>query len=63
MLLAPLPSLISKSKGNYRHQVYIHAQKKTFLNKVLKFLTTEFEKWPESNKVKWSFDIDPIDLS
>jgi primosomal protein N' (replication factor Y) len=62
-VIGPLPSLVSKSKGNYRHQVYIHAPKKTFLNKVLKFLTTEFEKWPESNKVKWSFDIDPIDLS
>ena len=51
-VIGPLPSLVSKSKGNYRHQVYIHAPKKTFLNKVLKFLTTEFEKWPESNKVK-----------
>jgi len=54
--------LVSKAKGNYRHQVYIHASKKTFLNKVLKFLTQEFEKWPESKKVRWSYDIDPIDL-
>ena len=41
----------------------IQSSKKTFLNKVLKFLTIEFEKWPESKKVKWSFDIDPIDLN
>ena len=62
-VIGPLPSLVSKSKGNYRHHVYIHSAKKTFLNKVLKFLTIEFERWPESNKVKWSFDIDPLDLS
>ena len=62
-VIGPLPSLVSKSKGNYRHHVYIHSAKKTFLNKVLKFLTLEFERWPESNKVKWSFDIDPLDLS
>ena len=62
-IIGPLPSLISKAKGNYRHHVYIQSSKKTFLNKVLKFLTIEFEKWPESKKVKWSFDIDPIDLN
>ena len=62
-VIGPLPSLASKSKGNYRHQVYIYASKKPFLNKVLKFMTAEFGKWPESNKVKWSFDVDPIDLS
>ena len=36
-VIGPLPSLASKSKGNYRHQVYIYASKKPFLNKVLKF--------------------------
>ena len=61
--IGPLPSLISKSKGNYRHHVYIQATKKTFLNKVLKFLVIEFDKWPESKKVKWSFDIDPVDIN
>ena len=61
-VIGPLPSLVSKAKGSYRHQVYIHASKKTYLNKVLKFLTEEFEKWPESKKVRWSFDLDPIDL-
>jgi len=61
--IGPLPSLISKSKGNYRHHVYLQATKKTFLNKVLKFLVIEFDKWPESKKVKWSFDIDPVDIN
>lgn len=62
-IIGPLPSLISKSKGNYRHHIYIQSSKKTFLNKVLKFLTVEFDKWPESKKVKWAFDIDPIDIN
>ena len=61
--IGPLPSLVSKSKGNYRHHIYIQTSKKAFLNKVLKFLVLEFEKWPESKKVKWSFDIDPVDIN
>ena len=62
-LIGPLPSLISKSKGNYRHHLYIQTSSKPYLNKVLKYLTHEFQKWPETKKIKWSFDIDPIDIN
>ena len=63
MLLAPCPHW-SRSRREIigTKSISMH-QRKPFLNKVLKFLTAEFEGWPESNKVKWSFDIDPIDLS
>ena len=41
----------------------IKTNTKTYLNKVLKFLTNEIQAWPETKKVKWSYDIDPHDMS
>ena len=61
--IGPIPSLISKVKGNYRHNLYVQTSKRTYLNKVLKYLVKEFESWPEAKRVKWSFDIDPIDIN
>ena len=62
-VIGPIPSLISKSKGNYRNHLHIQTSSKPYLNKVLKYLTEQFNKWPETKKIKWSFDIDPIDLN
>jgi len=62
-VIGPIPSMIAKAKGNYRHNIYVQTPKRTYLNKVLKFLVKEFESWPEAKKVKWSFDIDPIDIN
>ena len=62
-VIGPLPSLISKSKGNFRHNVYIQANQKSQLNRILKRLIKELSEWPESKKVKWTFDIDPIEIN
>ncbi len=62
-LIGPLPSIPLKIKGNIRNHLVIKSPTKTYLNRVLKFLIKEFEIWPESKKVKWSFDIDPYDMS
>ena len=62
-VIGPLPSLISKSKGSYRHHLFIQTSSKPYLNKVLKYLINEFQKWPETKKIKWSFDIDPMNIN
>jgi primosomal protein N' len=49
-VIGPLPSLISKSKGNFRHNVYIQANQKSQLNRILKRLIKELSDWPESKK-------------
>ena len=46
-----------------RNHLIIKSPSKTYLNRVLKFLTKEFESWPETKKVKWSYDLDPYDMS
>ena len=62
-ITGPLPSIPLKIKGNSRNHLIIKSDTKTYLNRVLKFLTNEIQSWPETKKVKWAYDIDPYDMS
>jgi primosomal protein N' (replication factor Y) len=59
----PLPSIPFKINGNTRNHLIIKSSAKVYLNKILKNLTKEIESWPERKKVKWSFDIDPYEMT
>ena len=62
-ITGPLPSIPLKIKGNSRNHLIIKSDTKTYLNRVLKFVTNEIQNWPETKKVKWAYDIDPYDMS
>jgi primosomal protein N' (replication factor Y) len=62
-IIGPLPSIPLKIKGNTRNHLIIKTNTKSYLNRVLKFLTSEIQGWPETKKVKWGYDIDPHDMS
>ncbi len=62
-VLGPLPSIPLKVKGNTRNHLIIKSDTRTYLNRVLNYLTYEIQTWPETKKVKWSYDIDPYDMS
>ena len=62
-VIGPLPSIPLKVKGNTRNHLIIKSETRTYLNRVLKFLTNEIQNWTESKKVKWTYDIDPYDMS
>ncbi len=59
----PLPSIPLKIKGNTRNHLIIKSDTRTYLNRVLSYLTYEIQTWTETKKVKWSYDIDPYDMS
>jgi primosomal protein N' (replication factor Y) len=61
--LGPLPSFVAKTKGSYKHSLYVQTSNRAYLNRVLAFLANEISGLKESKKVRWSFDIDPIDFS
>ena len=61
--IGPIPSIISKNRGNFRHHLIIQTQSKTLLNKYVKDIIVSVAAWKETKKVKWFFDIDPIDYS
>ncbi len=62
-IIGPLPSIPLKVKGNTRNHLIIKSDTRTYLNRVLNYLTYEIQTWPEIKKVKWSYDIDPYDMS
>ncbi len=59
----PLPSIPLKIKGNTRNHLIIKSDTRTYLNRVINYLTYEIQTWTETKKVKWSYDIDPYDMS
>lgn len=61
--IGPLPSIPYRLNGNIRNHLIIKSNSKIYLNKILKLTIKEIEKWQESKKVKWVFDIDPYDMS
>ena len=62
-IIGPIPSIISKSRGNFRHHSIIQASSKIDLNKLIKNIIVLAGSWKETKKVKWYFDIDPIDFN
>ena len=62
-VIGPLPSIPLKIKGNTRNHLIIKSGTRTYLNRVLNYLTYEIQTWSEAKKVKWSYDIDPYDMS
>ena len=62
-VIGPFPSIPLKVKGNTRNHLIIKSDTRTYLNRVLNYLTYEIQTWPETKKVKWSYDIDPYDMS
>jgi len=62
-VIGPLPSIPLKVKGNTRNHLIIKSDTRTYLNRVLNYLTYEIQTWSETKKVKWSYDIDPYDMS
>lgn len=62
-IIGPIPSIISKRRGNYRHHLIIQTSSKVILNKYLKWIISTISPWEETKKVKWHFDIDPIEYN
>ncbi len=59
-LLGPIASILEKKAGRYRYQLLIQASKRPALHQVLKQITTYLKS--TSRKVRWSLDVDPIDM-
>ena len=61
--IGPIPSIVSKTRGNFRHHLIIQTNSRTDLNKFAQDIISHLSSWKESKKIKWFFDIDPIDYS
>jgi primosomal protein N' (replication factor Y) len=62
IILGPVPAMMEKRAGNYRAQLLLTTQNRKVLHQLLDHHMPVISSLKSSRKVKWSIDIDPIDL-
>lgn len=61
-LLGPLPAPMPRRAGRYRVQLLLQANQRPVLQSFLKGLLPEIEKIKTKNRVRWSLDVDPVEM-
>jgi len=61
-VLGPIPALRERLAGRYRAQLLLQSRERTPLHGLLRRQLPELDALPEARKVRWSLDVDPIDL-
>jgi primosomal protein N' (replication factor Y) (superfamily II helicase) len=63
LLIGPIPSPMEKKGGLFRFQVIIESARRSELQRLLIALMPFIENHPDSRKVRWSVDVDPVDFT
>lgn len=61
-ILGPMPAAMERKAGKYRAQLWIQAKKRPDLQNSLKLLLPALEKLKLARKVRWSVDVDPLEI-
>ncbi|MFS8606480.1 MAG: hypothetical protein LOD94_00560, partial [Gammaproteobacteria bacterium] len=61
-VLGPAPAQMERKGGLYRMQLLLQCGERPPLRALLARLVAEARTWPESRRVRWSVDVDPIDV-
>ena len=61
-IMGPVPAPMIRRAGRYRYQLLIQARKRASLHALLDLLVADIAKLKSSKKVRWSLDVDPVDL-
>ena len=61
-LLGPLPAPMAKRGGRYRAQLVLQARSRNALHQCIEALLLRAEQQPPARSLRWSLDIDPVDL-
>lgn len=62
-ILGPIPALLEKRAGRYRAQLLLRSTQRAALHQLINGLLPWLDKHPLSRKVRWSLDVDPLDLT
>lgn len=62
LLLGPIPASMERRAGRYRFQLLVQSAYRALITQTLQRAIEAFTKLPESRKVRWSIDVDPIDF-
>lgn len=61
-LLGPIPAIMEKRAGRFRQMLIVAAPRRALIHKAIENVISIAENLPEASKVRWSIDVDPIDL-
>ncbi len=61
-VLGPVPAPMARRAGQFRFQLLLQSEQRQELHGLLDRLITEIELLKETKKVRWSLDVDPVDL-
>ena len=61
-LLGPIPALMAKKAGRFRQLVILASENRSTIHQELDRLIRLAERSELSRKVRWSIDVDPVDL-
>ena len=61
-LSEPVPSVMEKRAGRYRAQLLVQAASRKPLHEFLYQWRAEIESDRDARRVRWSLDVDPVDL-
>lgn len=61
-LLGPIPSPMERRAGRYRAQLLIQASKRAELHQLLDAWLPKLGQLPSGRKVRWSIDVDPMEM-
>ena len=60
--LGPVPAPMERRAGRWRAQLLLQAQSRSALHRLLEAWVGSLESLPAARKVRWSLDVDPMDL-
>jgi primosomal protein N' (replication factor Y) len=61
-LLGPVPAPMERRAGRYRAQLLVQGNARAPLHKLLSVWLLALEQMPSGRAVRWSLDVDPVDL-
>src|SRR5690606_35239875 len=61
-LSGPLPALMERRAGRYRAQLHISAANRGHLRQLLSHLLLRLDQQRRPSGLRWSVDVDPVDL-
>jgi primosomal protein N' (replication factor Y) len=58
----PAPAAMERRGGRHRAQVLLQSTRRAPLHGLVDALKPDVRSWPESRRVRWSIDVDPLEL-
>jgi primosomal protein N' (replication factor Y) len=61
-ILGPVPAPMTKRQGRYHFQLLLQANQRKFLHNTISFATKFLESSSAAKRVRWSCDVDPLEM-